>query len=235
MFGTLGFPEMIIIFLLALVLFGPNKLPEIGRTIGKAITEFRKASSELKETFTTEYRNLERETESLKQATTETIEQATQATNDYPYDNSYSYDYSSSYESQDSTEGSNGNPADSTASDLSSESASAPQGAELPSAEPPEGAIAHGSVIEEPLPAEAADPGTAGEPDYRGAGGTYPSMTMTCAGVGGRMPSCCRARASIRSSRDRYSTSTRRGSIFSTMAARCSRSLCTVNPSRMNW
>ena len=166
MFGTLGFPEMIIIFLLALVLFGPNKLPEIGRTIGRAITEFRKASSDLKETFTTEYRNLERETESLKQATTESI---AQATNDYQYDNSYSYDYSSSYESQTVTEGSNGSSADSTAYDPSSESASAPQGAELPSAETPEGAIAHGSVIEEPLPAEAADPGTAGEGEPREA------------------------------------------------------------------
>ena len=160
MFGTLGFPEMIIIFLLALVLFGPNKLPEIGRTIGKAITEFRKASSELKETFTTEYRNLERETESLKQATTESIEQAT---NDYQYDSSYNYDYSSSYESQATTEGSHGDSADSTGSDPSSESASAPQGAELQSAEPPEGAIAHGSVTEEPVSAETAEADGAGE------------------------------------------------------------------------
>jgi sec-independent protein translocase protein TatA len=157
-FGTLGFPEMIIIFLLALVLFGPNKLPEIGRTIGKAITEFRKASSELKETFTTEYQNLERETESLRQAATESI---AQVTNDYQYDSSYNYDYSS-YESQ--TEGSNGNSADSAASDPLSESASAPQGAELTSAEPPEGAIAHGSVIEEQVPAEAAEPERSGEP-----------------------------------------------------------------------
>ncbi len=152
--GTLGVPEMIVIFLLALVLFGPNKLPEIGRTIGKAITEFRKASSELKETFTTEYRNLERETESIRQATTESIAQATA---DYQYDNSYSYDYSS-YESQ-TTEGSHGDSADFAASNPSSESASAPQGAELTSAEPPEGVIAHGTVMEEPVVAEAAEPG----------------------------------------------------------------------------
>ena len=43
MFGTLGMQEMIVIFMLALVLFGPKKLPELGRTIGKAITEFRRA------------------------------------------------------------------------------------------------------------------------------------------------------------------------------------------------
>ena len=59
MLGTLGTPEMIVIFLLALVLFGPKKLPELGRTVGRAITEFRKASNELKSTFDRELKNLE--------------------------------------------------------------------------------------------------------------------------------------------------------------------------------
>src|SRR5271165_6921715 len=61
-FMNLGTPEMIFIFLLALVLFGPKKLPELGRTVGKAITEFRKASNELKSTFDRELKNLEAET-----------------------------------------------------------------------------------------------------------------------------------------------------------------------------
>ena len=65
--GTLGVQEMIVIFLIALVLFGPKKLPELGRTIGKALTEFRRASSDLKATFEREMQNLERETESVKQ------------------------------------------------------------------------------------------------------------------------------------------------------------------------
>ena len=56
--------EMVFIFLLALVLFGPKKLPEIGRTVGKAVTEFRRASNELKTTFEREMQNLEQETES---------------------------------------------------------------------------------------------------------------------------------------------------------------------------
>ena len=51
MFGTLGVPEIAVIFILALVLFGPKKLPELGRTIGKAMTEFRRASNDLKATF----------------------------------------------------------------------------------------------------------------------------------------------------------------------------------------
>src|SRR5262245_23932378 len=69
MFGTLGVQEMIVIFVIALVLFGPKKLPELGRTIGKALTEFRRASNDLKATFEREMHTLERESESIKQST----------------------------------------------------------------------------------------------------------------------------------------------------------------------
>jgi sec-independent protein translocase protein TatA len=65
--GSLGVQEMIVIFLVALVLFGPKKLPELGKTLGKAITEFRRASNDLKATFEREMHTLEREAESLKQ------------------------------------------------------------------------------------------------------------------------------------------------------------------------
>jgi sec-independent protein translocase protein TatA len=41
--GPVGFPEMLAIFVIALLLFGPKKLPELGRTLGKAISEFRRA------------------------------------------------------------------------------------------------------------------------------------------------------------------------------------------------
>ena len=64
---TLGVPEMAVIFILALVLFGPKKLPELGRTIGKAITEFRRASNDLKATFEREMQTLERESQSMSQ------------------------------------------------------------------------------------------------------------------------------------------------------------------------
>lgn len=67
--GPVGVQEMIVIFLVALVLFGPKKLPELGKTIGKAITEFRRAQSELKATFETHMRELERESESIKEVT----------------------------------------------------------------------------------------------------------------------------------------------------------------------
>jgi sec-independent protein translocase protein TatA len=48
MFGSVGPSELILIFIIALLVFGPKKLPEIGRSVGKAIREFKKASDEIK-------------------------------------------------------------------------------------------------------------------------------------------------------------------------------------------
>jgi sec-independent protein translocase protein TatA len=64
--GPIGVQEMFIIFLVALVLFGPKKLPELGRTLGRAITEFRRASNELKAQFESHLHELEREGQSIK-------------------------------------------------------------------------------------------------------------------------------------------------------------------------
>jgi sec-independent protein translocase protein TatA len=49
--GPLGVPELIIIFVVALVVFGPRKLPELGRSLGKSLSEFKRASSELRSTL----------------------------------------------------------------------------------------------------------------------------------------------------------------------------------------
>jgi sec-independent protein translocase protein TatA len=67
--GPIGAQEMVIIFLVALVLFGPKKLPELGRTIGRAITEFRRAQNELKATLQHHMGELERESESIRELT----------------------------------------------------------------------------------------------------------------------------------------------------------------------
>ena len=67
--GPIGMQEMVVIFLVALVLFGPKKLPELGKTIAKAITEFRRAQSDLKATFEREMHSIEKETEALKEET----------------------------------------------------------------------------------------------------------------------------------------------------------------------
>ena len=49
--GSLGIQEMIVIFVIALIVFGPKKLPEIGKSLGKGIAEFKKASSDLVKTW----------------------------------------------------------------------------------------------------------------------------------------------------------------------------------------
>jgi sec-independent protein translocase protein TatA len=56
MFGSIGMPELIIIFVIALIIFGPRKLPELGRSLGKSLAEFKKASNELKNTLEEEIR-----------------------------------------------------------------------------------------------------------------------------------------------------------------------------------
>ena len=48
MFGSIGMPELIIIFMIALIIFGPRKLPELGRSLGKSLGEFKRASNELR-------------------------------------------------------------------------------------------------------------------------------------------------------------------------------------------
>jgi TatA/E family protein of Tat protein translocase len=62
MFGSIGMPELIIIFVIALIIFGPRKLPELGRTLGKSLSEFRRASNDLKNTLEEEIRLDEQKT-----------------------------------------------------------------------------------------------------------------------------------------------------------------------------
>jgi TatA/E family protein of Tat protein translocase len=56
MFGNIGFPELLIILTIALLIFGPKKLPEVGKSIGRAIREFRKTSDEIKDKIEEEIR-----------------------------------------------------------------------------------------------------------------------------------------------------------------------------------
>ena len=56
MFGSIGMPELIVIFVIALVVFGPRKLPELGHSLGRAIAEFKRATNELQNTFEEEVR-----------------------------------------------------------------------------------------------------------------------------------------------------------------------------------
>ena len=56
MFGNIGMPELIVIFTIALLIFGPRKLPELGRSLGRSLSEFKKASNELRNTLEEEIR-----------------------------------------------------------------------------------------------------------------------------------------------------------------------------------
>jgi sec-independent protein translocase protein TatA len=68
MFGSLGIPELILIFIVALIVFGPKRLPEIGRTLGKAMSEFKKATDDFKHTIEREV-----QVEELKQLASTTV------------------------------------------------------------------------------------------------------------------------------------------------------------------
>jgi sec-independent protein translocase protein TatA len=66
--GSVGLPELIIIFTIALIVFGPRKLPELGKSLGKSIAEFKKASNELKSTLDEEIRAEERKSAERNEA-----------------------------------------------------------------------------------------------------------------------------------------------------------------------
>jgi sec-independent protein translocase protein TatA len=79
MFGSLGIPELLLIFVVALLVFGPKRLPEIGRTLGKALGEFKKATDDLKNTIEREV-----QVEELKQLSTNITPAAEVVSRDEP-------------------------------------------------------------------------------------------------------------------------------------------------------
>ncbi|MFQ5847175.1 MAG: twin-arginine translocase TatA/TatE family subunit [Candidatus Methylomirabilales bacterium] len=68
MFG-IGMPELIVIFIVALLVFGPKKLPDLGKALGRGLAEFKRASDDLKEGLTADF-NLEDEDKPAAKAPT---------------------------------------------------------------------------------------------------------------------------------------------------------------------
>ena len=62
MLGSIGMPEMVIILVIALIIFGPRKLPDLGRSLGKSLAEFKRASNDLRSTLEEEIRLEEQKT-----------------------------------------------------------------------------------------------------------------------------------------------------------------------------
>jgi sec-independent protein translocase protein TatA len=69
MFGSLGMPELVIIFVIALIVFGPRKLPELGKSLGKSLAEFKRASNELRNSLEEEIRVEEEKDRTVKAPT----------------------------------------------------------------------------------------------------------------------------------------------------------------------
>jgi sec-independent protein translocase protein TatA len=136
--GPIGVPEMVVIFIIALVLFGPKELPKLGKTVGKALTEFRRARDELKTTFDREMAQIERETASVREEVKKQVDEATgyDSYSDYGYyGNDASNDQYGQY-SYSSEDGSGSTPyaTGETANAEETVSASASSGADNPGA-----------------------------------------------------------------------------------------------------
>jgi len=67
MFGSVGMPELLLIFVVALLVFGPKKLPELGKSLGRGLAEFKKASEDLKKTIEDEIEQGKKEAADVKE------------------------------------------------------------------------------------------------------------------------------------------------------------------------
>ena len=66
MFGSIGMPELILIFIVALLVFGPKKLPELGKSLGRGLAEFKRASDDLKKTIEDEIEQGKHEADAVR-------------------------------------------------------------------------------------------------------------------------------------------------------------------------
>lgn len=122
--GPIGMGEVIVLFILALLIFGPKKLPELGKTFGKGMAEFKRASNELRSTFQREMDNIEQETREVKNLSSSVSRDISTSYYDDNEEDYYSdYDYDGSQSGAASTDSSSKS---SDNGDSSSEAATAP-------------------------------------------------------------------------------------------------------------
>ena len=122
--GPIGMGEVIVLFILALLIFGPKKLPELGKTFGKGMAEFKRASNELRSTFQREMDNIEHETREVKNLSSSVSRDISTSYYDDNEEDYYSdYDYDGSQSGGAATDSSSKS---SDSGDSSSEAATAP-------------------------------------------------------------------------------------------------------------
>ncbi|MDE0623206.1 MAG: twin-arginine translocase TatA/TatE family subunit [Bryobacterales bacterium] len=122
--GPIGMGEVIVLFILALLIFGPKKLPELGKTFGKGMAEFKRASNELRSTFQREMDNIEHETREVKNLSSSVSRDISTSYYDDNEEDYYSdYDYDGSQNGKAATDSSSKS---SDNGDSSSDAAAAP-------------------------------------------------------------------------------------------------------------
>ena len=82
MFGSIGMPELIIILVIALIIFGPRKLPELGKSLGRSLNEFKRASADLQNTLEQEIKLEEQKEQQTKTRPADTSNNAAADTTD---------------------------------------------------------------------------------------------------------------------------------------------------------
>lgn len=86
MFPQIGMPELIIILIVALIIFGPKRLPQVGKSLGKTLAEFRRSSRDLTEDVTASVKDVKREIEDVKTVVAEANPMSPKAAGTSPAD-----------------------------------------------------------------------------------------------------------------------------------------------------
>ena len=151
--GPLGVPELIFVFVLALLIFGPKKLPQLGKTFGKSIAEFRRASNDLRSTFQREMDAIDRENQEVKDVAQEVKKDLDTST--YLEDNDDdSYDYDDTPYSEKSSGSSSADSSKSSDNKTTQTAGASANGADTATSASHDGTPPEG---ETPPPAKSAD------------------------------------------------------------------------------
>jgi TatA/E family protein of Tat protein translocase len=157
--GPLGWQETVAIFVLALLIFGPKKLPQLGKDLAKMMGEFRRASSDLKDTWHREMAAVERETQEIQDEANKIVAPYSDST--YNYDGSYDYGgygYSESSDGTSDTTTASATAIEGAAKEATESTAVADASPAAPEGTVPTSTTADAAAEAHPSPAAPAEP-----------------------------------------------------------------------------